>query len=481
MPSPTLRIEYSIALHTKYLNTMKRWFVLLSALVFGTLANAQTTFVPPPPSAPTVAKSTVVVVGRVVNGTRKDAFVPNAPIKFVRAEAGALGGAPLGVAKSLANGVFQASINVANNDIVFARIDWQGYPYLFPVYDGANQLGANIDSRGQTLRLFDTTTTAPRAMSVMSHQVMVRNDGNHVHVTEEMVVENASDKTFIGDKAQGDITFALSLPKDADEITIDTKSVDAQLVTLGGKNGMKTSYAIAKPILPQLAGGNPRNNALTISYHLPWTREVDLSRRLLYPTKYFAVVRGLNDENNLLIESKQLGEARKPTVAMGSESAGQSIINAVGRPMQAKPTFVSGTTLNITLTRPTKPIIWLFIGLTALLCVFLPGAMWWSRKRNKPNIEYSMPNNSRPMTSPNGKSAEPSSTTSVITRNSLSNGAKTVEANDNDDKTQHSIEQIAALDDAWDDGELSQEDYRSQRAALKEQLKSQLESQTPSR
>lgn len=459
---------------------MKRWFSLfIAALITVNHARAQTTFAPPPPSAPIVVKSTVTVVGRVVNGTRKDAFVANASMKFVRAEAGVLGGAPLGVAKSLSNGVFQASLNVAKNDIVFARIDWQGYPYLFPVYDGANQLGANIDSRGQTLRLFDTTTTAPRAMRVMSHQVMVRNDGNHVHVTEEMVIENASDKTFIGDKSQGDITFALSLPKDADEVSIDTQSVDAQLVTLGGKNGAKKSYAISKPILPTIAGGNPRNNALTISYHLPWTREVDLSRRLLYPTKYFAVVRGLSDENTLLIKAPQLGEARKPTVSMGSAGAGESVINAVGRPMQAKPTFEANTVINITLTRPTKPIIWLFIGLTAMLCIFLPGAMLWSRKsKRNANIEYSMSDNSHMATSPNGKSAEPPSTASVITRNSLSGRAKNGEIKSaNDDQTQRIIEQIAALDDAWDDGDLLHEAYHTQRAALKEQLKSQIELQ----
>lgn len=476
---------------------MKRWFVFLLALFLAQSTDAQTTFVPPAPSAPIVAKSTVVVVGRVVNGTRKDAFVPNAQIQFVRAEAGVLGGAPLGVAKSLANGVFQASLNVANNDIVFARIDWQGYPYLFPVYDGANQLGANIDSRGQTLRLFDTTTTAPRQMSVMSHQVMVRNDGNHVHVTEEMVVENASDKTFIGDKAQGDITFSLSLPKDAEEVLIDTKSVDAQLVTLGGKNGVKKTYAIAKPILPQIAGGNPRNNALTISYHLPWVREVDLSRRLIYPTKYFAVVRGLNDENTLLIDAKQLGEARKPNVSMGSESAGQSVINAVGRPMQAQPTFVAGTTLNITLTRPTKPIVWMFIGLTALLCVFLPGAMMWSRKsRQKANIEYSKSGKSgagaqssdaafaQTVENANvatrarvadGKSAEPLLAASVITRKSsigrTENGEQNVAIKSG---KQQLIDEIAALDDAWDNGELSPEAYHAERAALKERLKLQL-------
>ena len=321
------------------------------------------------------------------------------------------------------------------------------------------------------LRLFDTAIVSPRGLGILSHMVTLKGDPGHLHVTEQIVVENLSDKTVIGSKQQGFITFGLSIPEGASEVKIDSKDADTQLVILGKA---KKSFAVSKPILPQLAGGNPLNNAVTVSYELKWKRNIDLSRRVLYPTKYFAIARGGADKETLLITAPQLGEARKPEVAMGASA--DSLVNAVGRPMSATPVFKGAEMLQIQITRKPKPIIWMFFALTALLCVFVPGAMLWSRKarRAKPiaqHIEYSnQPSDSQRV----AKSAEPLQKASVYTGTYPQNDASVAPNRELHPREPQSsealIEEIAVLDDCWENRQISQEEYQSQRALLKQQL-----------
>ncbi len=401
------------------------------------------------------------MAGQVVDGSVGDRATPNATVQLLRVnQEGA--SQTLATVKTDAQGRFATKpLEVHANDLVFARVDWGGYPYITPAFDGAGRTGAPIDSTNLKLHVFDTTEGAPRGMTFVAHHIALKDDkdnGDNLKCTERIVVDNPSNKTFIGFGKEG-ITVGLSLPKGAKNVELDPSIADAKLI----KIGPKPIYAVSKPITPTMAGG-PLGNAIIVNYTLPWSKSVDLSRQLLYPEKFFFVVREEADRNKILVDAPQLGPDEVQPIPIDGQMQNR-VVKSIGAPQSEQPVLQAGQKMQIFVSRPTPPLVWAFVGLTGLLCVFVPGLMLWGRKKPRA-IEYS--NVPARGTANALKSAEPvvgASVYSVIhSPESASNSAS------QSGEVAQVIERLAALDDDFEAGRVDAQSYQTQRAQWKRQV-----------
>jgi hypothetical protein len=230
----------------------------------------------------------VRIAGQVTNGSRNKAPAVGATIKLVRMDEQNGGATVLRTAKSDARGAFDMGrVDVPQDDLLFARVEWQGYPYISPAYDGSKQLqGFSIQPEKLQLAVFDTTEDDP-PMAFSVHHVAVKTEGANLKCIERIVVENGSNKTYVGTGKDG-ITILMPLPKGAKDVKIDPRLVDAKLHNFNGV------YGVSKPIMPQEAG---QRNAIIVEYTMPWSREgVNLTRKLQYPTLFFFVAREESDK-----------------------------------------------------------------------------------------------------------------------------------------------------------------------------------------
>jgi hypothetical protein len=206
------------------------------------------------------------------------------------------------------------------------------------------------------------------------------------------------------------------------------------------------------------------SNAVVVSYTMPWKKNVDLSRRLLYPTKFFFVVREEADKNKIQVDAPSLGADELQPIPLDGQMQNR-IVKTVGQPMSPKPALAAGTMMSIKVSRSTNPLVWAFIALVGLLCVFVPGVLMWNRK--KPTNKYSTGKQ---------KSEEPQGGASVYSVNPhssggvASNGAEAEVRVDNSFRVKEVVEKLAALDDDWEAGRLTQAAYESQRAQWKEEV-----------
>ncbi len=417
-------------------------FALLFLLVCGARAHA----------------ANVIFSGVVVNGSRLEQTTAKASVQFLRVnQQGA--SQDLATVKSDAQGRFKsAPIAVAPSDLIFSRIDWQGYPYITPAFDGAGRTGATIDPTKLRLHIYDTTESAPPGMIFVAHHIALKDDGDNLKCIERIVVENPSNKTYIGQGSEG-ITLGLSLPAGAKNVEIDPSIADAKLI----KMGKKPTYAISKPITPTIAGG-VLGNAIIVNYSLPWSKSVDLSRPLLYPEKFFFIVREVADKDKILVDAPLLGPEQIQPIPVNGQMQ-MRVVKMIGAPQSPQPVLNTFQQMEIHVSRPVSTMMWMFMGLTVALCVFLPALMILGR-RKKSAIEYSMRDStghSRAL-----KSAEPPAQASVYSVTHSPLGAEDGAA------TSALIEQLAALDDDWEAGMLEASDYQTQRAQLKKQVVEQL-------
>ncbi|HVF84455.1 MAG TPA: hypothetical protein VM821_00625 [Abditibacteriaceae bacterium] len=408
------------------------------------------------------AEAATKLAGLVVNGSAGDRAAPNATVQMLRVnQEGA--SQTLATVKTDAQGRFTTKpLDIHTNDLIFARIDWGGYPYVAAAFDGAGRTGAPIDSANLRLHVYDTSEEAPPGMTFVAHHIALKDDGDNLKCTERIVVENPSNKTFIG-LGQERITLGLSLPKGAKNVEIDHEITDAKLV----KIGPKPIYAVSKPITPTMAGG-PVGNAIIVHYTLPWSKRVDLSRQLLYPEKFFFVVREEADRDKIVVDAPQLGKDEVQPIPIEGQMQNR-LVKLIGAPQSEQPVLQAGQKMQIFVSRPTPPLVWGFVGLTGLLCVFVPGIMLWGRKKPR-SIEYS--NVSAKGTASVLKSAEPlgkASVYSVIHSPGSTSDGVAGEAPESG-KAAQIIEKLAALDDDWEAGRIDAQSYQTQRAQWKQQV-----------
>ncbi len=403
-----------------------------------------------------VQAATVTFAGSVLNGSVGDRATPGATVQLLHVSPEGASH-DLATVKTDAQGRFKTKpLSVAPADLIFARVDWGGYPYITPAYDGAGRTGSTIDPANLRLHIYDTSETAPPGMTFVAHHIALKDDGDNLKCTERIVVDNPSNKTYIGVESQGGITLGLSLPKGAKNVEIDPSIADAKLI----KIGKKPIYAVSKPITPTIDGG-PIGNAIIVNYSLPWSKSVDLSRELLYPEKFFFVVREEADKDKILVDAPLLGKDEVQQIPINGQMQNR-VVKSIGLPQSDTPVLMAGQRMEIHVSRPVSTMMWGFIGLTAALCIFLPTLMILGRRKTAP-IEYS-----------NGvstarKSAEPhgqASVYSVIHSPGHSGQDKEVAS---------LIEQLAALDDDWDAGRIEAQTYQARRAQLKQQVVEQMQ------
>lgn len=413
----------------------------------------------------------VRIAGQVTNGSRNKAPAAGATIKLVRMDEQNGGATVLRTAKSDARGAFDMGrVDVPQDDLLFARVEWQGYPYISPAYDGGKQLqGFDIKPDKLELAVFDTTEDDP-PMAFSVHHVAIKTEGANLKCTERIVVENGSNKTFVGTGKEG-ITILMPLPKGAKDVKIDPRLVDAKLHNFNGV------YGISKPIMPQEAG---QRNAIIVEYTLPWSREgVNLSRKLQYATLFFFVAREESDKE-LKITAPQLGkdETQELPIDGGMQTR---IVNPIGNPQGPEPALQAGTDVKIVVTRPTNPLVWAFVAFVGALCAVVPLTLL--RKRVSPRKVASDGNGEIGVStgrthSPSadvaphdgaGKIAEPASGASVNGRIHTAS-AVSPDSIAMSSAAREWIDKLAQLDEDWEAGKIERDDYDQRRAAWKTKL-----------
>lgn len=398
--------------------------------------------------------ATVRFAGRVVNGSRGDAAAKGALVRLIRVDAQGGKSRVLATTKSDARGTFDLGpLLLPDNDLVFTRVEWQGYPYIAPAFDGGKQLGeVKVSPSALALRVFDTTTEDTPLVMTAQH-VAIKTEGQRLKCIERMVVENQSNRTFLGTGKQG-ITVLLPLPKGAQGVQVDPQSgTDAKLVKIG------EVYGVAKPIMPVAAG---ERNAIIISYTLPWAKGgIDLSRRLQYPVKFFFVAREASDRK-LQIEAPRLGRDQEAPVPIGGAMQTR-IVNPIGGPMLRAPVLNNGEMISIKVTRPVNVLVWAFVAFVGALFLVVPLALVGTRKgRRAPQIVAPSAPHEVAV-----KSREPVAQASVIRR---------ILPPRMPDEAQVWVDRIAQLDDEWESGSLERDDYLQRRDHAKNEVVSVLSS-----
>jgi hypothetical protein len=407
----------------------------------------------------------------VINASRNNAAAPNATVQLVRMDEQTAEPKVLKSAKTNAQGDFDLGrIDVPADDLLFARVEWAGYPYIAPAYDGGQQLqGVRVQPERLDLPVFDTTTEPPN-LGFTVHHVAVKVEGQNLKCIERIVVENTTNKTFVGEGKDG-ITILPALPKGARDVKLDPRVVDAKL------HKFNSVYGISKPIMPEAAG---QRNAVIIEYTMPFTKQgVDLSRRLQYATRFFFVAREESDKE-LKIEAPKLGPDETQQLPIDGDMQSR-IVNVIGSPQAPDAALKPGDEVKIVVSRPTNWLVWAFVGFVGALCAVVPLTML--RRRRPPIVVTSQDdgesvvntsafNTSNGATTVSGdavKIAEPTSGASVNGRIHTA-GALASESLEMPSAAREWIEKLARLDEDWEAGKLDREEYQQRRAAWKTKL-----------
>jgi len=380
------------------------------------------------------------VAGRVVNGTNNNSPAANVTIELTRPGFEREPTVVLAKTKTDAAGRFTIPLKGARpDDLLTARISWQGFTYEIPAYDAAGKLKQfnipEIKSNALELTIFDSTRTPP-PLSFTVHHVAITSQDRDLKCIERIVVENPSRRTYIGG-ANG-ATVNLSLPAGAQAVALDEKIRGGKLVKTGD------NYAVTLPLTPQIYESR---NAIIVNYTMPWKRGgIDLSRKLLYPTKFFFIAREEKDRE-LVITAPELGKDETQQIRIDDQPQAR-LVNSKGSPQSPKPAFAAGALVSMNVSRPTNPLVWAFVAFVGALCLVVPLTLLRGRAGAKSTPQYRV------------NSAEPHLSQSVI--HGHGDGALLPTP-----ALQECVAAIAKLDDDWQAGTIARVAYQEQRATWK--------------
>ncbi|HEX8550436.1 MAG TPA: hypothetical protein VF681_02655 [Abditibacteriaceae bacterium] len=389
------------------------------------------------------------VAGRIFNGTAgPNRPAPNITVELVR-PGGLQGqtGAVLKTVRTDAAGRFDfGTMNLDPKEILTTRVKTKGFDYETPAYDAAGRLkqfmppdAKPIDPKNVEMTIFDSAVKVPLVFTV--HHVAIEGQDRQINVVERIVVENKTRTTMVG--GPDGATIKLNLPPTAHDVELDQEAAP------GGKLIKKDDgWYVAKAITPEQYGSR---NAIIVKYHIEYQNGfVDLSRKLEYPVKFFFMAREQKDKE-LKIDAPQLSKDTVQQIPIDGNMQDR-LVNSKGQPMGA-PVFTAGTAISMKVSRPTDPMQWGFVGFIAVLCMVVPGVLLLSRRGAKNKI-------AEPVA---GRSVMAAHRTTeefpAVSREALSPSAHAI------------IEDIAALDELWDAGDISRNEYQTRRAALKTQLR----------
>ena len=412
-----------------------------------------------------VAGAATPIAGTVTDSTRNSPAA-GATVQLLRPNGGDKAWTLVKSARADAAGHFDfGAPPLAADDLLLARVAWQGYDYEVPAYDGAGRLkqfdpNLKINPAQLAVQVFDSTTDAPPLTAIV-HHIAIETKDRDLKCTERIVLENPTRRTYIG--GADHVTAQFDIPPGAHDVALDPEIKNATLTQQGN------TVSIAMPITP-VAYNN--RNAIIFNYvmswplSVPWNRAIDLSRKLRYPTRFFFVAR-TEPDRALQVVAPQLGHDLDAPLPIDGNMQSR-IINSIGGPMVPTPSLEAGTQVAISIQRAVNPLVWAFVLFVVALCIMVPvavlrvgrgGASPSAKGRDKitePDWEASV----------NGASlsyAEGSQTRmGVVSPAQLSETARDL------------IDKIARLDDEWQNGDIGAEAYQKQRALWKERLMASL-------
>jgi hypothetical protein len=349
-----------------------------------------------------------------------------------------------------------------NSELLMANIVHQKFDYSAVAFDGGNklkQVGINVNPQKVDLLVFNTSTQ-PIPLDFQVHHLAISSTPSGIHCIERIVVHNHSDMTFLG-VGPRQISILLDIPAGAKNIKLDPKITGAKMIKTAD------GWGIVRPITPDVYGAS---NALIFSYDmdwpspLPWAKNVDLSRKTIYPTKFFFVARTTEDKDLKVVAPKLSPDTEAPVPIDGQTQT--RIVNSIGAPMMpqggAPPALPAGDEIAVSVSKPVNPTFWGFAAMTVALCLFLPLAMIKPRK-------------DKAKSALNPNFAEPSHSALVSEQTSAYDGVFTALNGFGTDLaltglSRDLIQKIADLDDQREAGKIDESEYQSRRAAWKKQL-----------
>ncbi|HEX8465047.1 MAG TPA: carboxypeptidase-like regulatory domain-containing protein [Abditibacterium sp.] len=431
---------------------MKKTILLLAALAMGQLATSQLAF-----AAPTI------VAGVAKNGTQGNRPFAGATVQLTRRSQKGQENTVVATTRTDALGRFRfPAREYGANEILVASISHQGFDYGAFALDTGNQLktvNVSVNPQKVDLLVFDGTSKQVPLSFQVHHLAIASSDGG-LKVVERIVVENPSKTTFRG-YGPRQISVLLDIPKIAKNVQLDPKITDAKLINT------PSGWGVVKPITPDAYGAR---NAIIVNYDvawptkLPWGKTVDLSHKILYPTKFFFVARTTEDKGLQVTAPRLSADTEAPPLS--EEDTKVRLVNSIGAPMMpaggAPPALGANQTVEVNIAKPVNPLFWGFTAMTVALCLFLPLAM--VKPRGKASVSK-----------PKAKKAEPSYGALVSEPTSARdalfpalNGFGTDLALTSNSR--ELIQKIADLDDLREAGKIGETDYQTRRATWKKQL-----------
>lgn len=414
--------------------------------------------------ATAAAAKPIVIAGTVINGTNGKPLA-NAPIQLVQPKSGN-DRTQVASATTDAAGHFSfPAKEYGEGNLMMVSAKYQGYEYWRIAYDGGSKLqsaGIHVDPGKVQLKVYNSSTSAI-PIEFQAHHIAIESADNGLKCVERIVVLNGTKTTFMGIGPRK-ITVSIELPKGAKDVELDPKIADAKLVQTSD------GWGIEKVIPPDEytpMGDQVRlPNVIILNYKmdwpsvLPWAKQVDLSRTIHYPTKFFFVARTTADKA-LQITAPKLSPDEEQELPIDGDTQVR-IVNAIGAPMMPQAALKPEDKLEVRVARPGNPLIWAFAGLTLAICLFIPIAMTRPKKgfqKNQNSTEPSSAGIVNVQTSPLGGFSD----FSIPLNGFGTQLALTPES-------QELIEKIAELDDRYEAGQLNGTEYQAQRTAWKKQL-----------
>ncbi len=377
---------------------------------------------------------------------------------------------------------------MAADDLLIVRGAYQGYGYLATAFDGQARLkefGVTVNPQQVQLTVYEASKKPPK-LQFQVHHLAIESAADGLKCIERIVVNNPSKSTYVG---VGDVdgTVLLDIPKTAKNIKMDPKIPGKLVQTSHG-------WMATTPIAPSaytdknpLAGPNAIIFSYTMEWPsaLPWARQVDVSQKILYPTKFFFIARK-TDDRVLQVSAPQLSPDTEQELPIDGQSEVR-LVNSIGRPMGDEAALSPDTQLKMTIKREVNALFWVFVAFIGALLLGVPLVLRASKRRPSQlaeGDEDGYPDDEFDDEESWSDDAEPAHAASVVSAAATNeSSAKRAQGQGNASsfsplqtslQAQALIEEIAQLDDEFERGEIDETTYQTQRKQRKSRLLQQL-------
>ena len=369
---------------------------------------------------------------------------------------------------------------MAKDDLLIVRGAYQGYGYLATAYDGQARLkefGVTVNPQQVQLMVYEASKKPPK-LEFQVHHLAIESAADGLKCVERIVVLNPSKTTYVG-VGNVDGTVLLDIPKAAKGLKMDAKIPGRLVQTSHG-------WMATTPIAPSaytdtnpLAGPNAIIFSYTLAWPsaLPWARQVDVSQKILYPTKFFFIARK-TDDRVLQVTAPQLSPDTEQELPIDGNSEIR-VVNSIGRPMGNEAALQPETQLNMTIKREVNALFWVFVAFLTALLLGVPLVLRASKRRPTAREnrydDDGFEDEERWL-----DEAEPANAASVVSAAAMNDGAGAQRNGTHfsplhtSPQAQALIEEIAQLDDKFERGEIDEAAYQEQRKGRKALLLKQL-------